>query len=132
MVSRPTNEFPFIGRPGGLPDGSGGAPEVSREGPKGVPWGSKRRMEQTRKLVMIPSLTLASVPYAFLGTAETSQAHRGVCPVAALFRRAPARMAPETSGGHARVAVKQKEGWLSRWYRARAAQRRRRRAAEPP
>ena len=42
------------------------------------------------------------------------------------------RMAPETSGGHARVAVKQKEGWLSRWYRARAAQRRRRRPAEPP
>ena len=42
------------------------------------------------------------------------------------------RMAPETSGDHARVAVKQKEGWLSRWYRARAAQRRQRRPAEPP
>ena len=42
------------------------------------------------------------------------------------------RMAPETSGDHARVAVKQKAGRLSRWYRARAAQRRRRRPAEPP
>ena len=39
---------------------------------------------------------------------------------------------PSDRSPHARVAVKQKEGWLSRWYRARAAQRRRRRPAEPP
>ena len=42
------------------------------------------------------------------------------------------RLAPETSGGQARVAAKQKVKWFSWRFRARAAQRRQRPDAVSP